>query len=332
MRQVRYAVVGLGGITQSSVLPAFANAKRNSTLAALVSGDSRKLASLGKQYRVALRSSYEGYDKLLESGDVDAVYIALPNTMHRDFTERAAARGIHVLCEKPLARSVADCRAMIEACERGGVKLMTAYRLHYEPATLAAIKAVRGLGEPRLFESTFTFKVKEPNIRLDERGGGPLFDIGIYCVNAARHYFGAEPVEVMATIVQGSQPRFKGVEQSASCVLLFPGDRRAAFTCSFDAHYQMTLRVTGTKGYLELVPPYAINTAKTLVTTKSSGKSIRKFTKPDNFADQILHFSDCILRNRTPKSTGEEGLKDLLVIEALFWSARTRQAQQVPHP
>ena len=329
MKKIRYAVVGLGWISESSMLPAFAHAGRNSTLAALVSGSPRKLARFGKHYGVALRSSYEDYDRLLESGDVDAVYIALPNTMHRDFTERAAARGVHVLCEKPLARSAADCRAMIEACKRGRVKLMTAYRLHYEPATLAAIKAVRGLGEPRFFESTFAFTVKGPNIRLDERGGGPLFDIGIYCVNAARHFFRAEPVEVIATTVEGSQPRFKGVEQSASCVLRFPGDRQAVFTCSFDSHQEMSLRVIGSKGSLELSPAYAINAAKTLATTKAGRKSSQRFPKTEQFAAQLLHFSDCILRDRTPVSSGEEGLKDLLVIEALYWSARTRQAQQV---
>jgi glucose-fructose oxidoreductase len=329
VKKVRYAVVGLGGISRTAVLPAFANSTRNSTLAALVSGDPKKLARFGKQYGVALRSSYDGYDRLLESGAVDAVYIALPNTLHRDFTERAAARGIHVLCEKPLARSAADCRAMIEACRRGGVKLMTAYRLHYEPATLAAIKATRSLGEPRFIESTFAFTVKTPNIRLDERGGGPLFDIGIYCINAARHFFKAEPIEVVAATVQGSQARFKDVEQSASCVLRFSGDRQAVFTCSFDSAPQMTLRVTGTKGRLELDPPYAINAAKTLVTTKAGRKSSQRFPKTDQFAAELMHFSDCILRNRTPVSSGEEGLKDLLVIEALFWSARTRQAQQV---
>jgi len=329
VKPVRYAVVGLGGIAQSAVLPAFRNAKRNSTLAALVSGSPRKLARLGRQYGVASRASYEEYDRLLESGAVDAVYIALPNTMHRDFTERAARRGVHVLCEKPLARSADDARAMIEACSRAGVKLMTAYRLHYEPATLAAIRAVRSLGEARFVESTFAFTVKPPDIRLDERGGGPLFDIGLYCINAARHLFAAEPVEVTAATVQGSQRRFQGVEQSASCVLRFSGDRHAVFTCGFDSHPRMSLHVTGTRGRLELVSPYAINAAKSLVITRAGRKSTQRFAKTDQFAAEIMHFSDCVRRGRTPRSPGEEGLRDLLVVEALLEAANVGMVRQL---
>src|SRR5688572_27560261 len=132
---VRFAVVGLGHFAQAAILPAFANAKKNATLAALVTGDTEKAAKLSRRYK-APAYDYKAYDRLLASGDIDAVYIALPNSKHREYTERAAHAGIHVLCEKPLAYSVADAEAMVAACQRANVRLMTAYRLHFEEGNL----------------------------------------------------------------------------------------------------------------------------------------------------------------------------------------------------
>ena len=189
-RKVRYAVVGLGHIAQVAVLPAFSHAE-NSELAALVSNDREKLAKLGRKYRVRDRFSYSQFDDCLRSGLVDAVYIALPNHLHREYSERAARAGVHVLCEKPMAVTEEDCRSMIGATEENGVKLMVAYRLHFEQANLRAIELVQSgkLGDPRLFDSVFTMQVKQGDIRLNPRelGGGTLYDIGIYCINAVRN-------------------------------------------------------------------------------------------------------------------------------------------------
>jgi len=321
---VRYAVVGLGYISQAAVLPAFAHASGNSVLAALVSDDAKKLKVLGKRYGAPLLASYDDYDAVLASGEVDAVYIALPNTMHREYTVKAARRGIHVLCEKPLAASERDCRAMIEACERAGVKLMTAYRLHLEAANLAAIEAVRTqIGKPRLFTSTFCNPVDAPNIRLDrELGGGTLWDIGIYCINAARHLFQAEPEEVFATAVHGGEPRFREVEESAACVMRFPGDRLASFTVSFGADEEVVFQVVGTQGKVQLDMAYEIAKEKKLTIAKGPKKKSRTFAKTDQFAPELLHFSDCVLTGRAPIAPGEEGLRDVRVIEALYKSAR----------
>src|SRR5947207_9953147 len=134
-RRVRYGVVGLGHIAQRAVLPAFAHAEA-STLSALVSGDRGKLDELGAHYGISHRATYEDFDALLASGAVDAVYLSLPNHLHAEYAVRAAARGVHVLCEKPLATSVKECERMIDAAKAGGVLLMTAYRLHFEPANL----------------------------------------------------------------------------------------------------------------------------------------------------------------------------------------------------
>jgi len=164
--KVRYAVVGLGWIAQESVLPAFNNATKNSELVALVTDDPEKARKLSKEYDVAT-VAYDGYDELLRSGSIDAVYIALPNNLHADFTIRAARAGIHVLCEKPMAPSVEECESMTHACEEHGVKLMIAYRLHFEPGNLKAIERIAGgeLGEPRFFSSVFGQQVPEGNIR-----------------------------------------------------------------------------------------------------------------------------------------------------------------------
>src|SRR5688500_15706034 len=140
MAAVRYAVVGLGHIAQVAVLPAFAHA-RNSTLAALVSDDARKRQELARRYRVESTYGYDQFEECLEQ--VDAVYIALPNSMHAEYTIRAAQAGVHVLCEKPMAVTVEECQRMIAACRKAGVKLMIAYRLHFETLNLAAMEVAR---------------------------------------------------------------------------------------------------------------------------------------------------------------------------------------------
>ncbi len=200
-KKVRYAVVGLGYISQVAVLPAFQHARENSELVALVSGDATKCTELAKKYKVNKTYNYQQFPECLESGEVDAVYIALPNHMHRAYTEAAARAGVHVLCEKPMAVTEQECEAMIEATSRAKVKLMIAYRLHFEKGNLAAMAAVRDgkIGEPRVFRSGFCQQVTPGNSRLqDDLAGGPLYDIGVYCINAARYMFRAEPEEVFA--------------------------------------------------------------------------------------------------------------------------------------
>ena len=162
MRQVRYAVVGLGNISQVAILPGFLNAKSNSKLTALVSDDPEKLRQLAKKYGVEHYYDYDEFDDCLQSGNVDAVYIALPNNLHLEYTLRAAKAGVHVLCEKPLALDERECKAMIRVCNQHGVKLMAAYRLHFQKCNLEAIEIVKSgkIGEPRYFQSTFSQQVR----------------------------------------------------------------------------------------------------------------------------------------------------------------------------
>src|SRR5690554_6041025 len=185
---IRYAVIGLGHISQVAVLPAFDNAE-NSKLCALLSSDEEKLKKLGERHNVEHLLHYDEFERLADDDLVDAVYIALPNHLHCEYTERAARAGLHVLCEKPMAVTEEECRRMIQACDENDVRLMIAYRLHFDPANqIAADLARKGaLGNTRLFTSTFTQNVVEGDIRLMplKKGGGSVYDMGTYCINAA---------------------------------------------------------------------------------------------------------------------------------------------------
>lgn len=198
---IRYGVIGLGHIAQAAVLPAFQNTK-NSTLTALISGDQDKLKELGERYNISELCNYDELEDLLDRDVIDALYIALPNHLHHEFTLRAAAKGVHVLCEKPLAVTEKECREMIQACRDNDVFLMTAYRLHFEEANMRAAQIAEDgeLGELRFYESVFSQEVVGENIRLNpvNEGGGSLYDMGTYCLNAARYLFQDEPTQVMA--------------------------------------------------------------------------------------------------------------------------------------
>jgi glucose-fructose oxidoreductase len=322
---VRYAVVGLGHIAQVAVLPAFGNARRNSRLAALVSGDPLKRSELGMRYGVAKTCSYEEYDALLQSGDIDAVYIALPNSMHCDYAVRAAQAGVHVLVEKPMAVTEDECERMARAARDAGVKLMVGYRLHFERANLEAIEVARSgrIGEPRLFSSMFSMPVVPDNIRAKSAlGGGVLYDIGIYCINAARGLFREEPIEARA-VTCGS---LGDVEESVSCVLRFPNERIASFTCSFGAADVSEYRVAGTKGDLAVEPAYEYAMALQHRLTIDGEVKERRFAKRDQFAPELLYFSDCVLKNQDPEPSADEGLADVRVIRALYRSAESGRA------
>jgi len=326
-RQIRYAVVGLGHIAQVAVLPAFGNARRNSKLVALVSGDPVKREQLGKKYGVEKTYAYERYDECLKS--VDAVYIATPNSRHCEYAVRAAKAGVHVLVEKPMAVTEEECERMTRAAREAGVKLMVAYRLHFERANLEAGEIARSgrIGEPRLFNSTFCTPVVPGNIRVRrDVGGGVLYDIGIYCINAARALFRDEPTEVQAT----TSGILDEVEESVSAILRFPNERVAAFTASFGAAKVSEYRLAGTKGDLALEPAYDYARPLKHRLTLDGETRERRFAKRDQFAPELLYFSDCVLQNGTPEPGGDEGLADVRIIRALYRSADSGKPVSLP--
>jgi len=329
--KVRYAVVGLGHIAQVAVLPAFKTA-RNSELVALVSSDSEKLGKIGKKYDIRHLYPYEEYSRVLSN--VDAVFLTLPNHLHHEYSVRAAAAGVHVLCEKPMAPSSRECREMIEAASQNHAKLMIAYRLHFEGGNLEAIRLAQSgkLGEIRAFTSEFAQQVADGNVRVTEpvvRGGGPLYDMGVYCINAARYLFRAEPLEVSAQADSRKDERFERVEEMVSVVMRFPGERLATFTCSFGAADVSRYTLIGTKGSLRADPAYEYAEGIQLEVRVGEKRTRKSFPKRDQFAAEVTYFSDCILRDTEPEPSGLEGLADVHVIEAIYQSLRTRRTVAV---
>jgi predicted dehydrogenase len=324
-KKIRYAVLGLGYIAQKAVLPAFRNASANSQLAALVSDDPDKLKKLSNQYKVDLVYSYDDYEDCLRSGEIDAVYIALPNDMHRDFTVRAAKAGIHVLCEKPMAVTESECNEMILAAAENKIKLMIAYRLHFDRSNLEAIRKVQdgAIGDLRIFHSEFTMRVQGDNIRLSpiERGGGTMYDIGIYCINAARYLFQEEPLEVFAMSAMSTDDRFRNCDEMTSVSLRFPGDKLANFVCSFGASPISNYQIIGTKGDLMVESAYEYAEKHVHYLTVDGITSTRRYGLRDQFAPEMIYFSNCIIEGKNPEPSGLEGLIDVSIIRAIYDSA-----------
>lgn len=323
-RRVRYAVVGLGWFGQAAVLPAFQHAKGNSELRAIVSDDPKKQEELSGKYNVPA-CSYHDYDALLASGTIDAVYLVLPNSLHCDYTLRAAQQGVHVLCEKPLAGTSSEAKDMIEACQRANVRLMTAYRLHFEPANLSVVSLIDEgtIGEPRLFTATHTNNVKPGNSRLEgDLAGGPLRDIGIYCINAARYVFQSEPTEVAAFTASSEDPRFREVPEMVSAVLRFPKDRLATFNCGFGEATVSRYSVIGTEGEIGMESGFSFNSPITRTIQKGEQTESKTFPLGDQIAPEIVYFSGCVLKGRDPEPSGLEGLIDMEIMEAIEQSAR----------
>ena len=332
---IRYAVVGAGWISQEAFMPGVAQSG-NSTIAAIVTGDLEKGAKLAAFHNVPQVVAYDGYDALLASDSIDAVYIALPNSMHANYTIRAARAGKHIMVEKPLAVSEAEAQAMIDAARDAGVYLMTAYRLHNEPATLAVLDHIAkgDIGTPLIYQSVFSFQMGAGNHRLKAaHWGGPLQDVGVYCVNAARHIFGEEPIEATATLTQpADDPRFGEIEASIAATLRFPSGGLAQFVASFGAADVDSYRVVGSKGDLELDPAFKFDCAMKLRLRRDGVTTQTTFPQIDHFGAQVAYFSDCITTKTPPEADGEEGLADMRALIAIEAAARTGQPQPIQTP
>jgi predicted dehydrogenase len=332
-RTIGYALVGLGHISQVAVMPGFAHA-RNSRLVALVSGDRKKLQKLGKEHGISDLYSYEEFDDCLANPAVDAVYIGLPNDQHYEYVLRAARAGKHILCEKPLALTATEARLMIQAARDNDVKLMTAYRLHFEPANLATIELVRSgmIGEVRYFNSSFSYVLEDDdNIRLQfAHGGGPMYDIGVYCINAARYLMRDEPLEVSGMLARSDDPRFHEVEETAGAVLRFPRGRLASFVVSFGAAEAARYEIVGTKGRIVMEPAYEYSEGLKQIVTIDGKTHEKEFARTDQFGGEIEAFSECIIHDREPEPSGEEGLADVRIVEAIFASDAKGRTIRLP--
>ena len=333
MAKIRYAVVGAGWISQIAFMPSVAQTG-NSEMTAIVTGNADRSRQLAEFYGIENVYSYDQYDEMLAADVVDAVYIALPNSMHADYAIRALNAGKHALVEKPLATSISECETMIKASRDSGALLMTAYRLHTEPATVELFELLKegAIGEVKHFASTFSFQSDPGNHRLlAEHWGGPFQDIGVYCLNAARHVFRDEPTHVMAMKGHGQgDQRFREVEGSMAVTLMFPGERLAQFLISFEAGNTDMFRVMGTEGEITVEPAFDFRVTPKLKITRDDGANEElTFPDSDHFGGQTVYFSDCILNGTQPEPDGEEGLADMHALLAMEEAAKTGVMQEI---
>ncbi len=328
--KVRYALVGLGDITQEALLPGVKHTG-NSEVTALVSDDPEKARAIGERYGVKDHYRYDEFDKLLASGTIDAIYIGTPNWRHAEFAIPALKAGIHVLSEKPLEVSSEKCRAIIAAERESTAKLMVAYRLHFEPATLDAITRIRAgeLGELVAFTSCFGQMLDPANHRASNGiEAGPLFDMGPYPINATRYLFGQEPIEVVSAVgTRHPKAGFGDIDDTIAVTLRFPGNRLAQFTVSYYINQIDSFIIAGTKGAIHMSPAFMFGGPLEQNRSIGEDKAHESFKATDQFGGELKYFSDCILEGRDPEPDGEEGLADLLVIEGIVRALESCQPQ-----
>jgi predicted dehydrogenase len=326
-KKVRYAIVGLGDIAQEDMMPGLSHTG-NSVISALVTSDATKSKELGKKYEVEATYTYEQFDEALHSNNFEAIYLATPNWRHAEFIVPALKAGIHVLTEKPLEVSTEKCKEILDAAKESKAKLMVAYRLHFEPATLDTITKLRSgdLGTVHLFASNFAQMVDPGNHRVHNGDlAGPVFDMGPYPVNAARYVFGAEPTEVVSAV--GTKHADSGFPQdfcdTVAVTLRFPNDRLAQFNLSYWGQPTNSFIAIGTKGSITLDPAYMFG--KGLKQTVMSGESTSEdtFKNTDHFGGEMKYFSDCILNNKDVEPDGEEGYADVRVLEGVLKAMQT---------
>ncbi len=329
-RTIGFAPVGLGSIAEV-FMRAVAQIP-NAHISGLVTGHPvEKGAAFAAQYHVPRQSiyTYDTFDRIRDNPAIDAVYIALPNSLHCEAAIRAAEAGKHVLCEKPMAISSAECRRMIDACRRANVTLMIAYRLHYDVTFRKIHDLVRSgaLGDIEAFQGGFYGMKNKQTWRLDRAlaGGGSLIDLGIYPLNTIRWLTGEDPSDYRAFVATREKgPKFASVEQSIDWLMKFPSGILANCGSSYGQSGTDFLQINGSTGHVRIEPAFLYGDAVLKYTGKTAAGEIAgggPVNNPDQFVLETTHFVDCLLHNQTPATPGEEGLADLLAIEAIYSAA-----------
>jgi predicted dehydrogenase len=340
--RVGVALVGLGRLALEQVMPAFAESKLCRPIA-LVSGDRGKAGTVARRYGLPERNifDYKSWNRLADNKDVQIVYILLPNGMHAEYSIRAAQAGKHVLCEKPMATSVEDCQAMIDASDKARKLLMVAYRLQYEPYNREVIRSARSgeLGKLKSFIASNGQAQGDPNqwrLKKSLAGGGALPDVGIYCLNAARYISGEEPNAVSAFVHSTpNDARFREVEEQVNFTLRFPSGFLASSTTSYGYHDAKFFRVLGSSGWAELDPAFPYRGQRLRVGRKLEGRDAeqieeRKLEPKNHFALEMDHLASCVLGNKRPRTPGQEGLQDMRVIAAIYRAAESGGTVKLP--
>jgi len=320
-RRVRWGVISTANIGRAAVIPAI-HASRNGELVAVASRDAERARTFAAAHGIP--GHFGSYEALLEAPGIDAVYVPLPNSLHRPWTVRAAERGLHVLCEKPLALDAVECREMAAAAEEHGVKLMEAFMYRFHPRTerVVAMAAEGAVGKVRAVRSAFTFRLTRPdNIRLDSAlGGGALMDVGCYCVNVSLTVLGAEPESVQATAGWAES----GVDNELAGMMRFRGGAVAHFDCALTMERCEYYEVAGTDGYLRVPDAFLPGTGDVPV-EEHGGRGARRthtVAGDDEYRLMVEHFADCVLHDRPVRYPPAEAASNMRVIEALYRSAR----------
>ena len=320
-QRVRWGVMSTANIGRAAVNPAI-QASSNGELVAVASRDEARARDFARAHSIP--TAYGSYEALLEDEGIDAVYVPLPNSLHREWTIRAAEHGKHVLCEKPLALDAAECREMDAAADEHGVKLMEAFMYRFHPRTERVLEMVRegAVGSPKVIRSTFTFRLMRPdNIRLDASlGGGALMDVGCYCVNVSRTIAGREPTSVQATAHWADS----GVDDFLAGVLHFDDDLVAHFDCALTMERCEAFEVAGTDAYLRLPASFlpGAGDVDIIEVRGQEGETRHRVKASDEYRLMVEHFADCVLHDRAPRYSAAEAAANMSVISALYRSAR----------
>jgi predicted dehydrogenase len=334
-KKLGWAIVGLGNLSIYEILPAFAKCEKSKPVA-FVSGHPDKANKLAVRYGIDPKNiyNYQNYDSIKDNPEVDVIYIVLPNSMHAEYTIRGFQAGKHVLTEKPMAATPADCQKMINAGRAAGKKLMVAYRCRYEPYNQEAIRIARSgeLGPIQVILADAGWHATNPDqwrLKKDLAGGGSLMDIGIYALNASRYLSGEEPTEVNAMIYSNpNDPCFKEVEETVNFQFRFPSGALANCTSSYGYFPTSHFRVIGTEGWLQMDPAtwYA---GLRLKVGKGNGILEKEMPIRDHFALEMDHMSQCVMENKEPLTPGEEGLRDISLMMAIYEAAHTGKTVKV---
>lgn len=331
-RQIGYAVVGLGAVARTAVLPAFPRAE-NCRLVAVVSGDRAKAQLFAREFKVAAYH-YDELRQCLQRDDVNAAYIALPNSLHCDYAVEAARAGVHVLCAPPMAITADECRRMIRTCQTNRVKLMIAYRLHFRPAVLKAIALVRAgqIGIPKTFSSDDTCRLEDPDSTWLQRrlGGGTVYHLGVDTINAARSMLGAEPAQVMAMTARTSRRYGGDVDESAVALIRFPDERLAHVHTSFGEERTSGFTVFGEDGRIRVHDAYDPDATARVEIVRHGERQELVFEPADEMMALLTYFADAIRDDRQPEPSGIEGLQDTRIVEAIYRSSRDGRPVTLP--
>jgi xylose dehydrogenase (NAD/NADP) len=324
IRKVRWGVIGTAGIAVRVVIPAI-QSSRNGQVMAIASRDLAKAQQAARDLNIP--RAYGSYEALVQDPEVDAVYIPLPNSLHREWTIRAAERGKHVLCEKPLAVTPAECDEMVEACARRGVHLMEAFMYRFHPQTVKVEELIQQgvVGEVRMVRSAFTFPLsRADDIRLrKDLGGGSVMDVGCYCIDVARWVFQDEPTHVTAAAVFGAD---SDVDEMLGAVLRFPGDRLAVFDCGLRTNRREWYEVVGTQAAIQVPVAFIPRDLDADIRiARGREQEIIRIPGTSEYRLMVEHFADCVTTGAAPRLAPSDAHANLRVVQAVLESARRNQ-------